>query len=798
MKKYRVIILLFVILTSCLLIGCDFEDGVLVIDFDKTSESGQDNRDNTKGDGYTAQTETKAENSDESSTVSCAHQKTEYAVISEANCADVGYIQLVCVDCHQPLSEAEEIAPYGHTGGDWMVEKEPTATEEGIRYTFCLTCDERLEDTIDPLGYSEGLAFKSGGDGTCAAVGIGECKDTVIYIPPTSPDGDVVVAIGMSAFAENTNIRSIYMPETVIEVGAGAFYCADIENVYFSDNILKIGNNAFFGCFNLKDFDFPKSLQIIEYHAFNSCTSLTEITIPNGVTDIGEMAFAHCTGVKHFNIPSSVETIGEGAISANNIEEITVARENPNFKVVNNCLVGKDGLLIVGYGECSIPSGVSIIGYGAFAGNADISSIIIPSEVKEIRENAFINSSISEITIPYGVRLIENQAFILCERLEKVTLYTSVKSIGYWAFDKCPNLSEIVYYGTLEEWNGIDIHEDNEGLFAAQLTVIGGVSPETVYGYGRTTISGNEAVLYDLLEASIMADEPISKVKIDISEKITIEDFYTARTVFMSDHPECFWWDGVISYTATQQEGYINSIEFQYTYSGDTLAVMRSLLEEKVGEILSSLPDGSIFDKMLYLHDEVARSVVYERTPHDQTPYGALVEGRAVCNGYATAYQMLLQRAGIRAWTVNGYAGGEAHAWNVVWLDDSVCVYTDVTWNDSEEYISHYYFNMSYREISEEHFTNDVFDLPECEHSQYGYYDLSPDASVLLQKDSASKLCSFLKEGEDGSLTAIFLFNGYSFEEWLDANGSDLSEELGGFSVEYYTTGYEIFVIFTK
>ena len=732
MKKCRLAILFLTVIMLFLLVGCEFEDGMIVIDFvgQNPSESQEHNQENTKGDGYTSQTESKAESPDESSVNSCDHEKTEYIVISEANCTEVGYTQLVCTDCYQPLGEAEEIAPKGHYEGIWQVEKEATVTEEGIKYTFCLVCNEKLTDIIAPLGYSEGLEFKSNGDGTCSVIGIGQCKDTVIYIPPVSPDGDTVVAIGDSAFS----------------------YC-----------------------------DF-----------------LVEIVIPETVTDIGEMAFAHCIGIKALDIPASVETIGEGVISAKDIEQITVARDNLNFKVVNNCLVGKDGLLIVGYGECSIPSGVSIIGNGAFAGNAYISSIIIPSGVKEIREYAFSDSSVIEITIPYGVTSIGDMAFLLCEGLEKVTLYSSVDNIGSLAFDECPKLSEIIYYGTLEEWNSINIDEDNARLLSAPLTVIGGVSPETVYGYGRTTISGNAAILYDLLEASIMADEPIGKIKIDVSEKITLEDFYTARAIFMSDHPECFWWDGVISYTATQQEGYINSMEFEYTYSGEALLSMRALLEERVNEILSGLPDGSVFDKMLYLHDEVAKSVVYERTPNDQTPYGALVEGRAVCNGYATAYQMLLQRAGIRAWTVNGYANGEAHAWNVVWLDNGVCVYTDVTWNDSENFISHYYFNMSYGEISEEHFTNEEFDLPECKHSEYGYYDLSPDANTLLQKDSASKLDSFLEEGEDGSLTAIFLFNGYSFDEWLDVNGGDLAEKLGSFSVEYYTIGYEIFVIFTK
>ena len=796
MKKYRSLIILFAMLMSLLLVGCDFEDGVLVIDLDKESASSENNKENEN----LVQTEPYSQNGEpsESKAELCSHKKTDYIIISEASCTDAGYIQLVCLECEKALNEAEELPPKGHTEGEWKVEKDPTATEEGIKYAFCLTCDTKLEEVIDPLGYSVGLEFQSAGDGTCYVASRGTCNDAEIRIPPTSPDGDTVVAIGDGAFYEDGHIRSIYMPYTVVEVGENAFFCTNLETVYFSDNVSIIGSSAFFGCFELNNPIFPESLKIIGSHSFNSCTSIDEIIIPDGVIYIGEMAFAHCNEIKAFNVPASVERIGEWVVSVNNIEEITVARENPNFKVVNNCLIEKNGLLIVGYGDCLIPSGVSIIGIGAFAGNNCISKVVIPFGVKKIGNAAFMDSSLTELTIPYGVTVIGDNAISFCDRVETVTFYSSVEYIGCQAFDGCPNLSEIIYYGTLDEWNEISVHEDNEVLISVSPTLIGGVSPETVYGYGRTTISGNEVLIYDLIEASVLQNDPVAGVTVEISEKITIEDFYAARAIFMSDHPECFWWDGVISYTATQQEGYINSIEFQYTYSGEALASMRASLEEKVAEMLADLPEGSVLDKLIYLHDEVAKRVVYERTPYDQTPYGALVEGKAVCNGYATAYQLLLQRAGIRAWTVNGYAGGEAHAWNVIWLDDEVCVYTDVTWNDSEEYISHYYFNMSFEEITKDHFTNEVFDLPECEHSEYGYYDFLPDANVLLQKDGASKLCSFLKEDEDGSLSAVFLFNGYSFEEWLDTNGNDLAKNLGEFSIYYYTTGYEIFVIFTK
>ncbi|MCR4865401.1 MAG: hypothetical protein K5921_00585 [Lachnospiraceae bacterium] len=77
------------------------------------------------------------------------------------------------------------------------------------------------------------------------------------------------------------------------------------------------------------------------------------------------------------------------------------------------------------------------------------------------------------------------------------------------------------------------------------------------------------------------------------------------------------------------------------------------------------------------------------------TAYGALVEdsyglkNRAVCGGYAQAFQYLLQQAGIEAAYVTGYADSESgtlteqgsHAWNIVKLDGE-WYEVDSCWDD--------------------------------------------------------------------------------------------------------------------
>ena len=51
--------------------------------------------------------------------------------------------------------------------------------------------------------------------------------------------------------------------------------------------------------------------------------------------------------------------------------------------------------------------------------------------------------------------------------------------------------------------------------------------------------------------------------------------------------------------------------------------------------------------------------------------YGALINGKCVCTGYAAAFKLLAEEAGLEAIVVTGYLDGNlSHAWNKVKIDD--------------------------------------------------------------------------------------------------------------------------------
>lgn len=70
--------------------------------------------------------------------------------------------------------------------------------------------------------YSEGLYFRSNGDGTCALAGMGRCTAACVLIPPKSPLGDTVIEILPGAFAGSI-VGSIEIPTTVRALSAASF-----------------------------------------------------------------------------------------------------------------------------------------------------------------------------------------------------------------------------------------------------------------------------------------------------------------------------------------------------------------------------------------------------------------------------------------------------------------------------------------------------------------------------------------------------------------------------------------------
>lgn len=143
--------------------------------------------------------------------------------------------------------------------------------------------------TPEKRGKEGELIYQSYGNGTCAVAGIGSFSESCLVIPRLSPAGDQVVKITSRAFFGCDRITVVQIPETVTEIGEGAF--ADCRNlVYLS---VSSQNPAY--C------DVDGILFTLDRHCLIQYPPMRvgdPLVLPASVTSILEMAFYQCKNLK--------------------------------------------------------------------------------------------------------------------------------------------------------------------------------------------------------------------------------------------------------------------------------------------------------------------------------------------------------------------------------------------------------------------------------------------------------------------------------------------------------------------
>lgn len=133
------------------------------------------------------------------------------------------------------------------------------------------------------------LEYLSLGNGTCKVTGIGSCTDVYIIIPEKSPQGDVVVSIGEKAFFENSSIKAVQIPSTVMSIEKMAFGgCSSLVYVHVDPNNMIYTDKE--GVLYSKD-----KTRLILYPP--ACLA-NEIFISQSVTEIADMAFFSTPNLK--------------------------------------------------------------------------------------------------------------------------------------------------------------------------------------------------------------------------------------------------------------------------------------------------------------------------------------------------------------------------------------------------------------------------------------------------------------------------------------------------------------------
>ena len=268
---------------------------------------------------------------------------------------------------------------------------------------------------------------------------------------------------------------AVCMMITMLPLSAVTAFAADTLSFTIDDIQYTIDKNdstavSVTGTTGYGDINNKKDLVLPETVEYNGVTYT--------VTSIGKGAFAGKNGLNSIVIPNTVVLIAESAFASN-----------------------------WGLASIEIPASVVEIGTRTFewAGNIAEVKFAANSQLKILGTSAFSHAKgLKSIELPEGLTTIKNCAFADCNVLESVTIPASVTTIMEHMFDNpsnptggCPMLKTVKYAGTKEQWDKINLAENND-ILTSTLEVLCNITFD-VNGYGtapadQTVYTGDKLV----------------------------------------------------------------------------------------------------------------------------------------------------------------------------------------------------------------------------------------------------------------------------------------------------------------
>ena len=263
---------------------------------------------------------------------------------------------------------------------------------------------------------------------------------------------------------------------------------------------------------------------------------------------------------------------------------------------------------------------------------------------------------------------------------------------------------------------------------------------------------------------------------------------------FVYDNPQIFWFENLFGYAYSEDD---TIVEFYSVLSSNDCSKYIVRFQNKIDEIMSSLNgEMSEYEREKKIYNTVLENCRYKSGVTDSddgwtyfSAYGALVEGEAVCEGYAKSIQILLNLAGIPCSTVRGTGDGVAHIWNVVKLGGE-WYHLDSTWDDNDDgTVDYEYFNVTTERIEMDHIidedinsvltrnghTEDVtikynFYVPKCDSLKLNYYTVEGCSLENFDEKSDKEIIDKIVQNieNNNNILPIRFGNKMSYAEYVD------------------------------
>ncbi len=283
----------------------------------------------------------------------------------------------------------------------------------------------------------------------------------------TIPEG--VTYIRNGAFRGCTALSTVRLPKSLESMYDCFDGCTAISDVYYAGSVVDWCKIQLYGSSNnpvsvggarlycegklVTDLVIPQSITSFTNN-FSGCSSITSVKIHGGVATVPTAAFEGCTALKTVTVESGVKTLGAAAfadcpalVSVSLPDGIT----KMDSAVFRNCTA---------LASVKIPVGVTELPARTFSGCTALTNVSIPGTVKLIWQYAFKDcTALSSIVIPEGVEYIDLSgisAFWGCDKLTSITLPVSLKGLSRDLFFAAPNLRDVYFNGTKEQYDAIE------------------------------------------------------------------------------------------------------------------------------------------------------------------------------------------------------------------------------------------------------------------------------------------------------------------------------------------------------
>ena len=277
------------------------------------------------------------------------------------------------------------------------------------------------------------------------------------------------------------------------------FASLPLTSVKLPARLKRIGNAALADCEHLASIDLPASLESIGDYAFAHCSALPTITIPASVMEIGCGAFMRCAALKSFAVAPSGQLKELGDVALMDCPALTSIDLGRAIKRIGSRALAGTGILTLDLNAntaleevgdwamtltpvttVKFPSGVSLLGEGAFLYDASLTSASLGQKLATIGDYAFAGTSLQGKMTFVGLKTLGDYALYNATALTAVELPATTEHLGTRAMagmarlaeltsqaETPPTLGEVVWAGVSQSKIPLLVPEGSTDLYRA-------------------------------------------------------------------------------------------------------------------------------------------------------------------------------------------------------------------------------------------------------------------------------------------------------------------------------------------